>query len=36
MIYTIYGHVLKELEEKAVDLLAEILASGANFGASSS
>lgn len=36
MIYTIYGHVLKELEEKAVDLFAEILASGANFRASSS
>lgn len=36
MIYTIYGHVLKELEEKAVDLFAEILASEANFGASSS
>lgn len=36
MIYTIYGHVLKELEEKAVDLFAEILASRANFGASSS
>lgn len=36
MIYTIYGHVLKELEEKAVDLFAEILASGVNFGASSS
>ncbi|MDF2064972.1 tyrosine-type recombinase/integrase [Bacillus sp. Cr_A10] len=35
MIYTIYGHVLKELEVKAVDLFAQSLANGAKIGASS-
>jgi integrase len=36
MIYTIYGHVLKELELRAVDLFAESLATGCVFGAGSS
>jgi integrase len=36
MIYTIYGHVLKELELRAVDLFAESLATGGIFGAGSS
>lgn len=35
MIYKIYGHVLKELEEQSVTLFSQSLqASGANFGAS--
>lgn len=36
MIYTIYGHVLKELELRAVDLFAESIATGGIFGTGSS
>lgn len=32
MIYTIYGHVLKELKVRAVDLFAESLATGGILG----
>lgn len=36
MIYTIYGHVLKMLEVKAVVLFTESLSSGGIFGDDSS